>query len=110
MEKLFDLFVRFEGTSRTHTGPPSCRLISTADAAPNGDTDAPPKKRRRLSNEQQSASGVEQQSKQGTPGNLLVFPGSEWAYRISRAADEVLIRIPGLNLLSSNFEIVARKT
>ncbi len=50
----------------------------SADAAPNGDTDAPPKKRRRLSNEQQSASGVEQQSKQGKPGNLLVFPGLEW--------------------------------
>ncbi|BCS18305.1 uncharacterized protein APUU_11133A [Aspergillus puulaauensis] len=50
----------------------------SADTAPNGDPDAPPKKRRRLSNEQQPASEVEQQSKQGKLGNLLVFPGSEW--------------------------------
>lgn len=50
----------------------------SADTAPNGDPDAPPKKRRRLSNEQQPVSEVEQQSKQGKLGNLLVFPGSEW--------------------------------
>lgn len=52
--------------------------LQSADTAPNGDPDAPPKKRRRLSNEQQPSSEVEQQSKQGKLGNLLVFPGLEW--------------------------------
>jgi cell division cycle 2-like protein len=50
----------------------------SADAALNGDSDAPPKKRRRLSNEQpQPTSDLEPQSKQGK-SNLLQFPASEW--------------------------------
>jgi cyclopropane fatty-acyl-phospholipid synthase-like methyltransferase len=39
-----------------------------------------------------------------------LFPGWRSGYRIARVADEILVRTPGLNALSSNFEIVARPT
>lgn len=37
-----------------------------------------------------------------------LLPSWNRAYRSARLLDEILVRIPGLNLLSSNFEIVAR--
>jgi cyclopropane fatty-acyl-phospholipid synthase-like methyltransferase len=37
-----------------------------------------------------------------------LFPSSEAAYAVARTVDNLLIRIPGINLLSSNFEVVAR--
>jgi SAM-dependent methyltransferase len=37
-----------------------------------------------------------------------LLPSSARLYRLSRLADDVLIRIPGIRLLGSNFEIVAR--
>lgn len=37
-----------------------------------------------------------------------LFPSGARLYRAGRALDEALIRIPGLNLMSSNFEIIAR--
>jgi cyclopropane fatty-acyl-phospholipid synthase-like methyltransferase len=36
-----------------------------------------------------------------------LLPGWRSGYRIARAADEVLVRIPGLNRLGSNFELLA---
>jgi SAM-dependent methyltransferase len=39
-----------------------------------------------------------------------LFPGWRLGYRATRAVDELLIRTPFLNLASSNFEIVARKS
>jgi SAM-dependent methyltransferase len=38
-----------------------------------------------------------------------VFPGWEPGYRAARALDEVLIRVPFLRTVSSNFEVTARK-
>jgi hypothetical protein len=38
-----------------------------------------------------------------------LFPSWRTGYLISRRVDDVLTRIPGLNLLSSNFELVAQK-
>ncbi len=38
-----------------------------------------------------------------------LFPGSAALYRIARAADEVLIRLPLVSRLGSNFELIARK-
>jgi SAM-dependent methyltransferase len=38
-----------------------------------------------------------------------LFPSWKAGYLVSRAADEALVRIPLLNLLSSNFELIARK-
>ena len=36
-----------------------------------------------------------------------LLPGWRAGYRAARAADEVLVRIPGLNRLGSNFELLA---
>jgi cyclopropane fatty-acyl-phospholipid synthase-like methyltransferase len=36
-----------------------------------------------------------------------LLPGWRAGYRVARAADEVLLRIPGLNKLGSNFELLA---
>jgi ubiquinone/menaquinone biosynthesis C-methylase UbiE len=38
-----------------------------------------------------------------------LFPSWRTGYLVSRRADDVLTRIPGLNLLSSDFELVAQK-
>lgn len=38
-----------------------------------------------------------------------LFPSWRAGYRVMRAADEVLIRVPGLNRVSSNFEVIARR-
>jgi len=38
-----------------------------------------------------------------------LFPSWEFGYRAARAIDELLIRIPGLRALGSNFELIARK-
>lgn len=38
-----------------------------------------------------------------------LFPGWAAGYRAARAFDEALVRIPGLRLLGSNFELIARK-
>ena len=38
-----------------------------------------------------------------------LFPSWRAGYLVSRAVDEVLIRTPGLRLLSSNFEVLARR-
>jgi hypothetical protein len=37
-------------------------------------------------------------------------PSWSLGYRVARAVDELLICVPGLNALSSNFEVVARLT
>ena len=36
-----------------------------------------------------------------------LFPGWRTGYRVARAADEVLVRLPGLKRLGSNFELLA---
>ena len=38
-----------------------------------------------------------------------LFPGSSFAYRISRLVDDVVVRVPLLNRLGSNFELIAGK-
>ncbi|KAL3470159.1 kinase-like domain-containing protein [Aspergillus californicus] len=48
-----------------------------ADTAANGDPNAPPKKRRRLSNDQQPSTAEVEQLKPAR-SNLLQFPASEW--------------------------------
>ncbi|KAL4983474.1 kinase-like domain-containing protein [Aspergillus falconensis] len=51
----------------------------SGDSRLNGDSsDAPPKKRRRLSSEQHTGSNVEQSPKQAKSATLLQFPASEW--------------------------------
>lgn len=38
-----------------------------------------------------------------------LFPSWRFGYRVTRGIDEALVRTPGLNRASSNFEVVARK-
>jgi len=38
-----------------------------------------------------------------------LFPSWRWGYRLTRALDEFLIRMPLLRAVSSNFELIARK-
>jgi ubiquinone/menaquinone biosynthesis C-methylase UbiE len=39
-----------------------------------------------------------------------LFPSWRFGYRLTRSLDEVLIRVPLLRVVSSNFELIARKT
>jgi hypothetical protein len=39
-----------------------------------------------------------------------LFPGWKFGYRASRVADDVILRVPLLRRLGSNFEIIARKS
>jgi hypothetical protein len=38
-----------------------------------------------------------------------LFPAWRFGYRLTRGLDEILIRTPLLNALSSNFELIARR-
>jgi hypothetical protein len=38
-----------------------------------------------------------------------LFPGWVWGYRTARRFDEILVRVPGVRGLGSNFEIVATR-
>lgn len=38
-----------------------------------------------------------------------LFPGWRWGYRLARGLDNVMIRVPWLRKLGSNFEVIARK-
>jgi hypothetical protein len=37
-----------------------------------------------------------------------LFPGWRAGYRMARAADEVILRVPSFRRMGSNFEVIAR--
>ncbi|KAL4777689.1 kinase-like domain-containing protein [Aspergillus nidulans var. acristatus] len=70
---------RLEEQAKAQAQAQAAAERQAGDSRFNGDSsEAPPKKRRRLSNEQQPGSNGEQSAKQGKPTTLLQFPASEW--------------------------------